>query len=452
MLAISVGLTGFDLLVTTIAKDLVLLPDLSVPILTILFLLTLLVLVLALTIWRIILKEETKVETRYRNVIYAAAAFTVGSGVFGLVTYIIEIILASGILGTAYYELDLVTSQDSLWMSLTFFTKLGHNVFALAGCLVTGFAWTRQFRKWARFTNAPIVKSFFFAGITMILLFFVQLATISLQYLLFWTNPGEPLRDHPPEIQAIFIVLLITAMFVVPVYIYFLARAGQDLRMPFEERIPKSRIAIILPLIFFLLWFIVNMMNVGGDNEPSSVITTLLGNGFLVAAFIPISIGFIRYARGINSLYLRKNLYIASVGTLALSTFSIVGPNRWTGMAVLTGYLLAFSVLIWSLVNISQFLGSREALSDRLRDSGAKFLSDLGEAELIGQSVQQLTKVLAAVSKDLMNDLVNVDVKTPPTNEEIKRYILSTMREQTTPSEEEVMQYLEDALRVVKTI
>ncbi|MFW9854239.1 MAG: hypothetical protein ACFFFG_04235 [Candidatus Thorarchaeota archaeon] len=449
--SVTVVVTALDLIITTLIKDFALLQSLSGPILVVLLFLSLLMVSIAFMIWRIILREESKVETRHKTVLYIAAALTLASGVLGIVAYITEIILISGYLGAVYTQLDLAATQYSLLMNLTLFTKMGYNISALTGCLLTGFVWTRQFRIWARYSNAPIVNSFFYVGLSMIILFVIQIATITLQYFLFWLDLGVSFGDFSPEYQLIFFILLVIATLVLPVYLYFLAVAGQNLRIPYEQGLPKSRTLIILPFGFFLLWFVTNLMNVGGDGSDSGSIIAILGVCFLVAAFLPISIGFIRHARRVGSAYLRKNLYLASLGSVALSTISVVGPSRWTGITVLTGYVLAFSVFTWSLANISQFLGSREALSQRLGETGAQFLADLGHAELKGQSIQKFTRVLAEVSQNVMQEVSQIEVRTPPTDEEIRRYILSTMGAETTPTETEVRTYLEEALKILRT-
>lgn len=99
---------------------------------------------------------------------------------------------------------------------------------------------------------------------------------------------------------------------------------------------------------------------------------------------------------------------------------------------------------------ISQFLGSREALLQRLKKAGAEFLAEMGEAEMKDQSLRQMAKVMTEVSNGFMEDLSRVRVKAAPTEEEIRRYIVKTMGIEASPSEAQIVAYLKDALAMVK--
>jgi hypothetical protein len=449
---IVVILTGLDLLVTTLLVSPADFPSFSIPVLIFLLLLALIILILAFIIWKIILTEESKVETRYKNILFIAAILTLAAGFMSLLVYSTEIILSSGFLGTSYLDIDLTLNQAEIGtalMILTVLLKLLHNIFAIVSCLLTSIVWTRQFRIWARFSEASFVKSLHFVGMAWILLFIVQIITIVFQYFLYWIDPEGTKSSN--EIQVIMMILLLIALLILPIYIYFLSMAGENIRIPHETEKPKSRRAIILPLGFFFLWFLVALVNVGGVEEPIIArLLTLFGTSFLVAVFIPISIGFIKHVRRVDSPFLRKNLFLAAVGTLALSTFSIVGPNRWTGMAVLIGYSLAFSVLTWSIANLSQFLGSREALLQRLRKAGDEFLSEIGKAEMKDQSLRQMARVMTDVSRGYMEDLSKIEVRMPPTEEEIRHYIVRTMGVEASPSESQVLAYMKDAIAMMK--
>ena len=268
--------------------------------------------------------------------------------------------------------------------------------------------------------------------------------------MIYWTNLDE--TNLPIVVASILLTLLLISMPLLPIYIYFLTVAGEILRTPHETKKKQSKINILLPLVFFFLWFLVNMGNLGeGGTDPVvTLLGRLLGTSLLIMVFIPISLGFYRHARRVDSPYLRKNLNLAALGTLALSTFSIGGPTRWTGMSILIGYLLAFSILTWSLANISQFLGSREALLQRLKKAGADFLAEMGEAEMKDQSLRQMAKVMTEVSNGFMEDLTRVRVRVAPSEEEIRRYIVKTMGIEASPSEAQIVAYLKDALAMVK--
>ena len=175
--------------------------------------------------------------------------------------------------------------------------------------MITGIIWTRQFRIWARFSEAPFIKSFYFLGVALIILFLDQVTTTTLQFFLYWAYPEASIGAYSIEFQAIIMILLLIAIVVLPVYIYFLTMAGESMRIPHDTVKPKSRKVIILPLVFFFLWFLFILVNVGGEAGDPVPIFTLLGNVFLVAAFIPISIRFIGHARRVDSVYLRK-IYI----------------------------------------------------------------------------------------------------------------------------------------------
>ncbi|PWI49399.1 hypothetical protein CEE45_02375 [Candidatus Heimdallarchaeota archaeon B3_Heim] len=449
---IVVLLTALDFFITTILVSPTDFSDFSIFILSILLLITLIILILAYKIWKIILTEEYKVKTRHKKSLLIVAILTMVAGIMGFLVYTFEIILSSSLLGTIYLEFDLTPPQDGigiayLLMILTYIFKYCHNLFAITGCILTGVIWTRQFRVWARFSEAPFVKSFYFVGMTTIVLFLDQIATTTLQYYLNLVYPeATKLSDYPMEFQIIIMVLLLIAQLGLPVYIYFLAVARENIQIPNEAIKPKSKRGIMLPLVFFFLYFLVNMANFGGDSGTASKSMELIGNGFLVIVFIPISIGFFGHMKRVESAFLKKNLFLAAIGTLALATFNVVGPSRWTGMTVLVGYLIAFSILTWSLANISQFLGSREALLGRLRKAGAQFLSDMGEAEMKDQSIQKMAQVMTDVTKSYMEDLTKIEVRTPPTAEEILDYVATTMGIKTTTSEAEVLAYLNDAI------
>ena len=66
------------------------------------------------------------------------------------------------------------------------------------------------------------------------------------------------------------------------------------------------------------------------------------------------------------------------------------------------------------------------------------------------QSVHQMAKVMADVSNGFMEDLAKMAVRTPPTENEIRRYIVSSMGVEASPSESEVMDYLKDAISFVQ--
>jgi hypothetical protein len=342
-----------------------------------------------------------------------------------------------------------IVGIDLFLMVLVLIMRYLHNFFSIVGVLIIGVLWTRQFRVWARFSESVSVKSFYFAGVAMIILFFDQLITITLRYYLFWVYPNTLLEDYPVFFQGSIMVLFLIAALLLPVYIYFLTIAGQTLQVPHETLQPKSRKLTFFPFIFLFIWYFLTLAYVGGDTGIGALIQ-LLGLIFLVAAYIPIAIGFSGFAKNVNSQYLRRNLQLASIASLTLSTFTIVAPAQNTGMAILVGYLVMFSVLTWSLGNISQYLGSRQALSERLRKAGVQFLSVMGEAEMKSQSLQQMAKVMTDVSKGFMEDLARMDVSTPPTNEEIRRYIISTMGVDASPSESEIMAYLQNAISFVQ--
>lgn len=446
-------LTGLDLLVTNLIFDPTDIPGFFLPVQLFLVLLSLIILVLAYRIWKIILLEEAKVKTRYKNVLIIAAMLTLFSGFFSLLTYLLQIVLFSGFLGPSYSEINLTINQGEishLVMLVTSFLKFFYYIFAFVGCLLTGCVWTRQFRLWARFSETKFIRSFYIVGVVMILLFITQIATTLVQYLIFWLNFN--LDDLPIGVSITLFILLLISTLLLPIYVYFLTVAGEILRTPQELEKKPSKMKILLPLVFIFLWFIVNMATFG-ETEADPVVTllgSLLGTSLLIMVFIPISLGFYRHATRVESPYLRKNLNLATLGTLGLSLYSIGGPTRWTGMSAIIGYLLAFSVLTWSLASISQFLGSREALLQRLKKAGAEFLADMGEAEMKDQSLRQMSKVMSDVSREYIEDLEKIEVRTPPSEEEIRRYIVRTMGVESSPSETQVLSYLRDAISMVK--
>ncbi len=375
--------------------------------------------------------------------------FMFSAGILSLCTYLSEIFLSSGVLGAEYLTIDPNEDQATLLIFATHVMRLFHHIFALSGCIITAAVWTRQFKIWANFSKAQFVKSFYIVGVAIIILFVVQLITITLQYIFYWTD-YEHFGQTPPEIpenlEMIFMVLFLVATVVLIVYIYYLTAAGSSMRVPYQAKASRSQKRLFLPFFFLFLWFFTNILNVSAEAGIANSIVTFVGNLFLLAAYAPISFNFMKFARNVDSKFLQKNLYLAAIGTLGLSTFNIVGPSRWTGMGILVGYLVAFSILTWSLANISQFLGSREALSRRLREAGVQFLSDMGEAEMKAQSIKQMAKVMTDVSNGFMQDLTKMIVRSPPTEAEIRRYIVSTMGVEATPSEREVLAYLQDAI------
>jgi hypothetical protein len=443
---------GIDLVVSILLLNQPEFPDFLLIVLSLVI--TLVILGLAYKIWKVILTEESKVTIRNKNTLLIATVLTIFSGLIGLFIYLAEIILSSGVLGTKYVSVESLFNQDIVGidlflMVLVLIMRYLHNFFSIVGVLIIGVLWTRQFRVWARFSESVSVKSFYFAGVAMIILFFDQLITITLRYYLFWVYPNTLLEDYPVFFQGSIMVLFLIAALLLPVYIYFLTIAGQTLQVPHETLQPKSRKLTFFPFIFLFIWYFLTLAYVGGDTGIGALIQ-LLGLIFLVAAYIPIAIGFSGFAKNVNSQYLRRNLQLASIASLTLSTFTIVAPAQNTGMAILVGYLVMFSVLTWSLGNISQYLGSRQALSERLRKAGVQFLSVMGEAEMKSQSLQQMAKVMTDVSKGFMEDLARMDVSTPPTNEEIRRYIISTMGVDASPSESEIMAYLQNAISFVQ--
>ncbi|MHA2332747.1 MAG: hypothetical protein ACXAEU_12055 [Candidatus Hodarchaeales archaeon] len=378
-----------------------------------------------------------------------SSILTIAAGLTSLLIYSMEMILSSGLLDKPYPNIDLtIEGPDLLWMNLTFLLKVMYNVFGLTGCLLVSFAWTWQFSTWARFSKAPFIKTFFFVGITMIILFVVQLITTILEYMMYLPE----LSGESELFQLIMLILLLIAALVLPFSIYFIAMAGRRMRIPHEKEKPSSRLIVILPLIFFLLWFWVTLSRQGGNPLVASWLASLIGTLLFLAIFIPISIGFFGFARRVDSAYLRKNLYLAAIGTLALSMFGIIGLQNWAGLTLLPGYLLAFSILTWSFGNLSQHLGSREALSQRLKETGAQFVADLGDAEMKAQSVQKMATVMADVSNGFMEDLAKMAVRSPPTKKEIRRYIVSTMGMEASPTETEVMNYLKSAISFIEEI
>ena len=121
-------------------------------------------------------------------------------------------------------------------------------------------------------------------------------------------------------------------------------------------------------------------------------------------------------------------------------------------MSVIVGYLTSLTILFWSLDSISQFLGSRDELSRRLKQAGNEFLSDLGETEMKTKSIQNMTNIMTNITNTFMEDISKIDVRIPQlfTEEEIRNSIVSSMGVRTTPSEIEVMSYLKDAVEFVK--
>ena len=453
-LAIIVAIiTGFDYFVNIFLVEV---KSFSLPVLIILLPFSVIILFLTVRIWKIILTEESKVKFRHRNAIITTAVLSFLAGLSGFLIYLIEIILSSGILGTVYSELDLTLNLNEgglvfLLMILTYFLKILHNTCGLIGCVLISTVWIRQFRIWARFSEAEFIKSFYFAGVAMIILLFDQLITVTLYNVLYWFIPEEKyLSNYPPIIQSILIILFIFASIILPVAIFFLAKAGQTLKIPYEKSKSNSPIAIILPLGFFLLWFITNILVLVEGSQVDMLPASLLQTFFFVIVFVPLSIGYVKSARRIESEYLRKNLNLAAVGTLILFTIEVVEMPDWTGMIILPGYLLAFSILLWSLANISQYIGSRQTLSRRLSEAGVQFLSEMGEAEMKAQSLQQMAKVMTDVSNNFMQEITQMSVNTPPTDDEIRKIILDTMGVRSSPSEAEVMNYLKDAITFVQ--
>lgn len=66
------------------------------------------------------------------------------------------------------------------------------------------------------------------------------------------------------------------------------------------------------------------------------------------------------------------------------------------------------------------------------------------------QSLRQMAKVMTDVSRSYMEDLAKIEVRTPPTEDEIRRYIVRTMGVEASPSESQVLAYLKDAVAMVK--
>jgi hypothetical protein len=430
-------------------------PEVSTVILFFSLLSSIMLIFITINIWKAIFKEESEVEPRYKKYLYLLAAFTLTIGVISLLTHLLELILISGLLGSRFSVFDLKSSFSdigiaSYFMIFTFLSKYLVNFLSLGGCLLTAIVFTKQFKLWERFSEAPTIRYFFFVGVSMILLYIIQIMTISLQYFIYWDDPSVLM---PKEAVPIYLVLFLGAIIVLPVYIYFLAVAGLNIRIPHTSMSTKANKSLIFSIIFFLVWFFSNFINF--DRSESRGIEDILviyfGIFFLIAVYIPISKGFMSHAKRVEDKFLRRNLHFAAIGTLALPIFTIVGPRTLTGMNAILGYLLSFIVLTWSLANISQFLGSREALSRRLKEAGDQFLTELGDADMKAQSVHQMTKVMTDVSNGLLEDLSSMAVRIPPTEDEIKRYIVSTMGVESTPSETEVLTYLESAIRLVST-
>lgn len=286
----------------------------------------------------------------------------------------------------------------------------------------------------------------------MIILFIDQIITIIVVFVNYWFNSETPMSDYPVELEILLMILFLVATFILPVYIYFLARAGQQLRIPYEMEEPTSRIYIALPMIFFLFWFYANFLMLGGGPILEPWIASFIHAFLFLVIFIPISLNLFRWARVVKSKYLEKNLYLAAASTFALSTYGVVGGGQWFGMNMLPGYLLAITILIWSFANISRYLGARETLSYRLKKAGAQFLSELGEAEMKAQLVQQYSKVLVNVTNNFMEDIAKLNTRVPPTESEVNSYIIRTMGLETTPSEPQIIDYLQGAIKYWKVL
>ncbi|MFX1251984.1 MAG: hypothetical protein ACFFCZ_10280 [Promethearchaeota archaeon] len=438
LLVIVVILTGFDYLLDLLVDF----DENSFPLLIILFPLAIIILVLTFMIWKIILTEESE-KSLHRTLLLIAAMLTIVAGLMSLFIYSIEIILSSGVLGTAYFELDLTSNQNEIGLAfplmvLAYLSKFLLNISGLLGCLLTSIVWSRQFAIWARFSEAPFIKSLYFAGVAMIILFLDQMITLIIYYIGYWFYGWRDIPEYPPAIQAIIMILLLIAVLMVPISAISWAIAGQRLRIPYEQKEKSSLVIIILPLIFIFLWACVQILKLPGSTiQVDPLVANLIVTLFLVAIFIPISLGFWGWARKVDSPKLRENLYLATVGTLALSMFTVVAVRQWIGMTGLPSYLLAFSILTWSLANISRYLGSREALWIHLREAGDRFLTELAEAEkqaqiseMKVQSAQEMTKILAYVSKWVM-DIIDKMCSEPPTLEEICGYIVSCITSMT---------------------
>ena len=428
-------------------------PEVSIVILFFSVLSSLVLIFVTINIWKAIFKEESEVEPRYKKYFYLLVTFTLIIGVISLITHILELTLLSGLLGSRYIVFDLKSSFNDIGIAYYFMlfcslSKYLINFFALAGCILTAYIFTRQFKLWERFSKAPPIRYFYYVGVSMIFLYIIQLITTSLQYSIYWVDPNVLM---PKETVAIYAILFLGAIIVLPVYIYFLAVAGLNIRIPHTSMRTKVNKSLIFSIILFLVWFFSNFINFDRSESRGleDVLVAYFGILFLIAVYIPISWGFMNHAKKVEDKFLKKNLYFAAIGTLALPIFTIVGPRTLTGMNAILGYLLSFIVLTWSLSNISQFLGPREELSRRLKVAGDKFLTELGEADMKAQSISQMTKVMTDVSKGLLEDLSRMVVRTPPTEDEIRRYIVSTMGVEATPSEREVLNYLETAIELV---
>jgi hypothetical protein len=445
-----VALTGFDYLVASLLTEL---NENSTLILIILGSLTIIIIALTFRILKTILEKESQEKSQHRKLLLFAFVLTLLGGLSSFLIYLIEIVLSSGFLGTAYFNLDCTSypnKTDLIYflMVLIYLLKIILNTSGLVGCIIISIVWTKQFRIWAKFSEASFIKSFYFVGIAMVILYLDQFITVTMDYVNYWFNPQISLANSTGFIRIILTLLFSVAALILPVYIYFLARAGQHIRIPYQEETSKSRLIVILPFIFFILWFWNNMTLLGGESTVDSMIATLITYSLFFAIFIPISIGFFTFGRKTNSKYLKENLYQAAIGTFALSTIRIVYQTQWFGMNVLPGYLLSFSILTWSLANISRYLGSREALSQRLKREGAQFLLELGEAELKAQTLERFTKVMVEVSNGFIEDLTKIPTRTPPSEEEIRNYIVKTMGVEESPSEAQVLEYLEGAIGV----
>jgi hypothetical protein len=109
LMVIIVFFTGIDYLLTNLQIEF---NKIFFPLLLVSFLFTIIILAFSFWIWKIILTEESMEKSRHRNLLLGAAILTLIAGFTSLLIYLIEIILSSGFLGTAYFDLGLTANQN----------------------------------------------------------------------------------------------------------------------------------------------------------------------------------------------------------------------------------------------------------------------------------------------------------------------------------------------------